>query len=69
MPTYTYKCDTCHHVWDELLDLGADAVECPNCGNPEPRKVMGSPAVHFKGTGFYTTDYVRGRKQGARKDQ
>ena len=41
-------------------------TKCPSCGAPVER-VFHPVAVHFKGSGFYTTDYGRGRPQRARR--
>jgi putative FmdB family regulatory protein len=56
MPIYEYRCDN-GHSFDVLQSMSDDPVkECEVCGAPVQR-VLHSPAVHFKGSGFYTTDY------------
>ncbi len=61
MPIYEYKCDN-GHVFDVIQRMTDEALtECQECGAPAVR-VLHSPAVHFKGSGFYNTDY--GKKKG-----
>ena len=65
MPTYEYKCDN-GHTFDAMQSMSEDALDsCVVCGAPA-RRVLHAPAVHFKGSGFYTTDYAR-KKEGAAK--
>jgi len=62
MPIYEYKCEK-GHVFDVIQRMTDEALtECQECGAPAVR-VLHSPAVHFKGSGFYNTDY--GKKKGA----
>jgi putative FmdB family regulatory protein len=61
MPIYEYKCDN-GHVFDVIQKMSDEALpECQECGAPAKR-VLHPVAVHFKGSGFYNTDY--GRKKG-----
>lgn len=61
MPIYEYKC-TNGHVFDVIQRMADEALtECQECGAPAER-VLHPVAVHFKGSGFYNTDY--GRKKG-----
>jgi putative FmdB family regulatory protein len=61
MPIYEYKCEN-GHVFDVIQRMTDEALtECQDCGAPAVR-VLHSPAVHFKGSGFYNTDY--GKKKG-----
>ena len=61
MPIYEYKCDN-GHVFDVIQKMVDEPLtECQECGAPAVR-VLHSPAVHFKGSGFYNTDY--GKKKG-----
>jgi putative FmdB family regulatory protein len=62
MPIYEYKCEN-GHVFDVIQRMTDEALtECQECGAPAVR-VLHSPAVHFKGSGFYNTDYGK-RKSG-----
>jgi putative FmdB family regulatory protein len=61
VPIYEYKCDN-GHVFDVLQKMSEDPLtECVECGAPAQR-VLTAPAVHFKGSGFYNTDY--GKRKG-----
>jgi putative FmdB family regulatory protein len=64
VPIYEYKCPN-GHVF-ELFQRMSDAQPetCPTCGAGPLEKVLYPVAVHFKGSGFYTTDYGRGSKRG-----
>jgi len=64
MPTYEYRCDK-GHDFEVMKRMSDDPVtECEVCGAPVQR-VFSPVAVHFKGTGFYSTDY--GSKNRARE--
>jgi putative FmdB family regulatory protein len=63
VPIYEYKCDN-GHVFDVMQRMSDDPLtKCEECGAPAVR-VLHSPAVHFKGSGFYNTDYGK-KKKGA----
>ncbi len=62
MPIYEYRCDN-GHTFDALQKFADEALtECEVCGAPA-RRVLHPVAIHFKGSGFYTTDYGRGKKK------
>ena len=64
MPIYEYKC-TNGHVFDVIQKMSDEALtECQECGAPAER-VLHPVAVHFKGSGFYNTDYGKKKKAGA----
>ena len=62
MPLYEYECDACGHRF-EVIQRYSDApiAICPKCGGPV-HKLLSSPAIQFKGSGFYITDYARAGK-------
>lgn len=61
MPTYTYKCKTCEYQFDYRQSMADDPLtDCPNCGEPQLRKVINSAGIVFKGSGFYVTDNRNG---------
>ncbi len=63
MPIYEYKCEN-GHVFDVIQKMSDEALtECQECGAPAVR-VLHPVAVHFKGSGFYNTDYGK-KKKGA----
>jgi putative FmdB family regulatory protein len=66
MPTYEYRCKKGHDF--EVMQRMSDdpVIECEVCGAPVQR-VFSPIAVHFKGTGFYSTDY--GSKNRAREKE
>lgn len=67
MPTYDYRC-TDGHTFEVFQSITDDALtECQVCGKPVQR-VLHAPAVHFKGSGFYTTDYARKGSKPASSD-
>jgi putative FmdB family regulatory protein len=58
MPIYEYQCKECkerHEIIQSISD--APLTHCPKCGG-EMRKLVSSPAIQFKGSGFYKTDYA-----------
>jgi putative FmdB family regulatory protein len=60
MPLYEYECSACGHRF-ELIQRFADAPAetCVACGQGPVHKLLSAPAVHFKGTGWYVTDYAK----------
>jgi putative FmdB family regulatory protein len=67
MPIYEYRC-TNGHTFEVIQSMSDDPVEtCEQCGAPVER-VFHPVAVHFKGSGFYSTDYGAKAKAGASKD-
>jgi putative FmdB family regulatory protein len=66
MPTYEYRCEN-GHVFEVFQSMSDDPVTaCEVCGAPVER-VLFAPAVHFKGSGFYTTDYKKKEKGSGAK--
>jgi putative FmdB family regulatory protein len=64
MPIYEYKCEN-GHVFDVIQRMSDEPLtECQECGAPAER-VLHPVAVHFKGSGFYNTDYGKKKKGGA----
>jgi putative FmdB family regulatory protein len=66
VPTYEYKCPNGHlfEVFKRISDAPPEA--CPVCEASPVETVLYPVPVHFRGSGFYTTDYGRGK--GAKKD-
>ena len=64
MPIYEYRCPNGHtfEVFQRMSDPPVEA--CETCGASPVEKVLFPVAVHFKGSGFYSTDYGRGRQEG-----
>ncbi len=64
MPIYEYRCDN-GHTFEELQRMTDDPLtSCTRCDAPVQR-VFHPVAVHFKGSGFYTTDYGRNKSGGS----
>ena len=62
MPIYEYRC-TKGHTFEVFQSISDDPLtKCEVCGRPVVR-VLHSPAVHFKGSGFYNTDYGTKKRQ------
>ncbi len=58
MPVYEYECDVCHERFERLQRLSDPLIKkCPHCGGPV-QKLFSVPALQFKGSGFYVTDYA-----------
>jgi len=66
MPTYDYVCTVCSYEFEEFQKMSdAHLTECPKCKSELRRKIGGGTGLHFKGSGFYITDYKD--KPGASK--
>ena len=68
MPIYEYKCPNGHlfEVIHGMTEPGPE--QCEVCGEAPLQRVLHPVAVHYKGSGFYSTDYGRGSRKGAGKD-
>ena len=66
MPIYEYRCPNGHtfEVFQRMSD--APVAACEVCGASPVEKLLFPVAVHFKGSGFYSTDYGRGSRKGAK---
>lgn len=59
MPIYVYQCQNCHKEIEKIQKFSDPPLEtCDHCGG-HLEKVLYPPAIHFKGTGWYVTDYAR----------
>lgn len=59
MPLYEFECDVCAHRFERIQKFSdANPDACPKCGG-KVHKLLSSPAIQFKGSGFYLTDYGR----------
>ncbi|TML49219.1 MAG: zinc ribbon domain-containing protein [Actinobacteria bacterium] len=68
MPIYEYRCPN-GHTFEVFQRMADPAVEtCTTCGAGPVEKVLFPVAVHFKGSGFYSTDYGRGNRKPASKE-
>jgi len=59
MPLYEYQCESCSTRFERIQKFSDPPIEtCPSCGGPV-RKLLSSPAIQFKGSGWYITDYAK----------
>ena len=59
MPLYEYQCKKCQHRFEKIQKFSDPLVKtCPKCGGPV-QQLLSAPAVQFKGSGWYVTDYAR----------
>jgi putative FmdB family regulatory protein len=59
MPIYEYQCKRCHHRFERIQKFSDPHVKkCPECGGPV-EQLLSPPAVQFKGSGWYVTDYAK----------
>ena len=67
MPLYEYQCKKCKHTFEKIQKFSDKPVKkCPECGGPV-EKLLSAPAVQFKGSGWYVTDYARKSDGGSSK--
>jgi putative FmdB family regulatory protein len=60
MPLYEYQCEACEKVFERIQKFSDPPVDvCPSCGKGPVKKLPSSPAIQFKGSGFYITDYPK----------
>jgi len=59
MTLYEYQCEKCAHRFEVIQQYKDAPIDvCPKCGSTV-KKLFSSPAIQFKGSGFYITDYAR----------
>lgn len=62
MPIYEYKCDACGARFEQIQKFSDPPIDvCPTCGERKVHKLLSSPAIQFKGSGWYITDYARAK--------
>ena len=79
MPLYEYECDACGLRFELIRKFSDSSVDvCTLCGKGPVRRLFSSPAIQFKGSGFYITDYAKkgeggkgeaGRGEGSSSDK
>lgn len=58
MPIYEYACQKCGKKTEAIQRMGEKTLKiCPHCGGTDLKKLASAPAIQFKGSGFYKTDY------------
>ena len=60
MPLYEYQCEDCGERFERIRKFSDPPLDepCPKCGGPI-KKLISSPAIQFKGKGWYVTDYAK----------
>jgi putative FmdB family regulatory protein len=59
MPLYEYECKKCGHRFEKIQKFSDKMVKkCPKCGG-QVEQMISAPAVQFKGSGWYVTDYAK----------
>jgi len=59
MPLYEYECKKCGHRFEKIQKFSDRMVKkCPECGG-QVEQMISAPAVQFKGSGWYVTDYAK----------
>jgi putative FmdB family regulatory protein len=59
MPLYEYECTKCGHRFEKIQKFSDKPVKkCPECGG-RVQQMISAPAVQFKGSGWYVTDYAK----------
>jgi putative FmdB family regulatory protein len=65
MPLYEYECDACGRRFEVIRKFSESELDaCTLCGKGPVRRLLSSPAIQFKGTGWYVTDYASKGKSG-----
>ena len=60
MPLYEYECDACSRRFEVIQKFSDPPVDvCKECGKGPVRRLLSSPAIQFKGSGWYVTDYAQ----------
>jgi len=65
MPLYEYECEACGKRFEAIRRFSDPPLEaCTQCGAGPVRRLLSSPAIQFKGSGWYITDYANKGKKG-----
>ena len=60
MPLYEYECEACGRRFEKIQKFSDPPADvCAHCGKGPVRKLLSSPAIQFKGSGWYITDYAK----------
>ncbi len=64
MPLYEYECSACGGRFEVIQKFSETTEQCRRCGKGPVTRLTSSPAIQFKGTGWYITDYAQKGKSG-----
>ena len=68
MPIYEYACKKCQHTLDALQKMNDEPLlECPECGEPQLRRLISAPRFRLKGAGWYETDFKKDNQRNVHK--
>ena len=66
MPLYEYRCEACQQRFEVIRKFSDPELDvCTLCGKGPVQRLQSSPAIHFKGSGWYITDYSQKGKSGS----
>ena len=69
MPIYEYQCGSCGHELEKIQRMSDDPLkDCPDCGEAELRRLVSAAGFRLKGSGWYETDFKKGKKKNVAKD-
>jgi putative FmdB family regulatory protein len=69
LPLYEYKCVKCGHTFEKIESVSAsESKKCPKCGARAERQ-LSAPAIQFKGSGWYVTDYAGKKPDSASSEK
>lgn len=64
MPIFQYQCKNCGFIEERIEKYEKEYNrKCPKCGENGLERLLGAPSLHFKGNGFYKTDYERKKEK------
>jgi len=70
VPIYEYACKHCEHTLDALQKIAdAPLVDCPECGEPELKRLLSAPRFRLKGQGWYETDFKKDNQRNLHSDK
>jgi len=64
MPLYEYRCDQCDEIFEVMQKFSDEPLSTHDKCGGAVRRLISAPAIQFKGTGWYITDYARAGSQG-----
>src|SRR5215510_2814136 len=69
MPLYEYECEACGSRFEKIQKFSDPPADvCAKCGKGPVHKLLSSPAIQFKGSGWYITDYAKSKDTKATKE-
>jgi putative FmdB family regulatory protein len=68
VPLYEFECQNCQHRFEKIQSVSAPDPDCVKCGGKVER-LLHAPAVQFKGSGWYATDYAKKSSESSSKSE